>query len=162
MNVIKIGSVVTDKITNLKGMVLHCQIASDESLFYNFQPRKINPETQLPVNSFWVTEDRIRTDDTEFKDYDIPLDAFGTIVEDTASGLKGKILYFIIHISGCVHATVQPTSVNKKTNELVNALDIDIRRLKGKALPDLTEKEIEQSQEDKPSPISVMRYTPKI
>lgn len=157
MLLLKLGSTVADRATELAGMITHVQIDSSMSPYYNFQPKGLNQETGSPIKGAWITEDRIKG--AIFIEIDIPLDVLGTIATDKASGFKGTVTAITMHISGCLHAVLQPKG-NKKDGSAIDAEDFDIRRLKGTKIPKLTEKQVEKQQKKKPSPANVSSITP--
>lgn len=159
MKIYKLGSIVKDLATKQSGMLTSLHIHTDQSLMYSLQPNEINPTDGLPVNSFWIAPNRIKTDQAQVE-IDLPLEVLGTEVIDKATGLKGTAIVLIVHISGCVHVDVQPTGVLKTTKEKIATYNLDIRRLKGKAIKELTETQLEQSRKTNPSPTSYKPYIP--
>ena len=150
----KLGSIVTDTVTGLSGMITHRQTEIGGNVYVHFQPRVLNPETGHPVDGVWIHESRLEGG-KEVEPAKIPLEVLGTWVTDKATGFCGKAFYITEHISGCVHIGVQPTRILEKTGNVVEAREFDIRRLKGGAIPILTEEEIDISQEKNPSPAPV-------
>jgi len=155
---IKLGSIVTDTPTGLTGMATLLQIEMDGSRALHLQPRGLNPETGKPVDGFWVVESRLKGGDI-VDEPDLPLDLLGTEVEDLASGYKGTAISIMLHLSGCVHVNVQAKGSLSKTGEAIHTANFDIRRLKGKAIKTMSEKEKEQDKKDKPSPMDVAPRT---
>lgn len=147
----ELGTMVTDKATKLKGMLTHLRIHTGRECVYLFQPHGLNPETGHPLKTLMVSGDRIGGG-KQVDDSFIPYDVLGTEVEDTASGFKGTAVSLTVHLSGCVHVTIQPAAKVKRTNEAVEELDIDIRRCKGPKVPKLTKAERKRDESDKPSP----------
>jgi hypothetical protein len=157
---LKFGVPVVDKFTGLKGMITHLQVNSNRSEWYIFQPRGINPQNGKPVDNIWLSGDRlVGADDIPYPP-DLPWDILGTEVEDVASGFKGIVTSITLHISGCVHANVQPKGIHKKTGQVVEGCDFDVRRLKGKSVKPMSEKKREKDQRIRPSPIHVTSYKP--
>ena len=156
---IKLGSQVSETATGLPGMVTHLQIEMNQQRYLLFQPRGLNPETGMPVKSMWVVESRV-TGGEIVDEPNLPVQVLGTEVEDTASGYCGVATAICLHISGCVHVTVQPKGKLEKTGAVVEACDFDIRRLKGDASKPMTETERAADQAQKPSPEIVERYQP--
>jgi hypothetical protein len=152
IKIIKLGSVTKDTATGLMGMVTHAYMELDRRLQYAFQPRGLNPETGQPVDRVWVVPDRLDMDGVAFDAVAFPIEVLGTEVTDTASGFKGIAIGINMHISGCVHVAVQPKGTLAKTGAAVASMDFDIRRLKGKAIPVLTEDERSSDQAARPSP----------
>ncbi len=157
---IKLGSNATETATGLEGMVTHMQIEQGGETFYLFQPRGLNPETGAPVEKMWVVESRLSGVEKTATPK-LPTGVLGTEAEDMASGFKGKVTSICLHISGCVHVSVQPPGKLAKTGAPVQSCDFDIRRLRGPAIPVLTEDEREADQQRKPSPGEVTRYQPR-
>jgi hypothetical protein len=139
-------------------MLVHLQLEMDLSLHYHFQPKGLNPETGQPVRAMWIKESRIKGG--KVVNVDFPTEMLGSIVTDKASGFKGTVTALILHISGCMHALIQPKTVVKKTKAPVEAMDIDIRRLSGVKVPKLTVAEKKKSIKKKPSPVACVPYTP--
>ena len=156
---IKLGSQVNETATGLPGMVTHLQIEMNQQRYLLFQPRGLNPETGKPVKSMWVVESRV-TGGEIVDEPNLPTQVLGTEVEDTASGYCGVATAICLHISGCVHVTVQPKGKLEKTGAAVEACDFDIRRPKGDAIKPMTETERAADQAQKPSPEIVERYQP--
>jgi hypothetical protein len=158
---IKLGSQVTETATGLPGMVTQMQVEMNQQRYYLFQPRGLNPEDGTPVKRFWCVETRISGGEI-IPDVKMPVEVLGTEVEDTASGFAGVATAICLHISGCVHVTVQPKGKLAKTNAAVEAHDFDIRRLKGDAIKPMTETERQADQTAKPSPENITRYQPRM
>ncbi len=157
---IKLGSPVMDCATQLPGMVTHMQVEMNKSVYYLFQPRGLSPETGEPVKGLWVVGTRLQGGET-IPMPALPLEVIGTEVEDRASGFAGVAVSICLHISGCVHVSVQPKGRFEKTGAAVCACDFDIRRLQGAAIKPMTEQEREADQAEKPSPGPLDRYTPR-
>jgi hypothetical protein len=146
----KLGTMVTDSVTGLKGMLTHLQIEGDSKM-YLFQPRGLNPKTEEPVDAIWIAPDRILNGQDVAEPY-LALDALGTEVEDEASGFKGVAVAAVLHINGCIHLDIQPAGIVKETGRPIKRNNFDIRRLKGKAIKPMNEAEREKSQTARPSP----------
>src|ERR1051325_7946972 len=149
----KLGTMVTDNVTGLKGMLTHYHVEGD-SQNYSFQPHGLNPKTQEPVEGMWIAPDRIRDGvespvPSQFKS---AINVLGSEVQDQGSGFKGIAVAAILHISGCVHLDIQPPGVVKETGEPIKRHNFDIRRLKGKAVKQMSAAESEVHQEQRPSP----------
>jgi hypothetical protein len=152
MKIIKPGSVVTDKGTGLKGMITHVVMEMGNTILYIFQPPGINPEDGQPVGRLWVVAGRLEGGEMiDLPDF-IDLSILGTEATDEASGFSGIITNLTLHISGCVHAAVQPQKKHPKNGGRIDACDFDLRRLTGPKLKKLTESEREKSQRERPSP----------
>lgn len=156
---IALGSIVTDKVTGLTGMVTHLQVDMAGQRHMLFQPRGLNPKTGQPVKRHWLVESRLKGG-KQVEEPKLPIEALGTEVEDLASGFKGTAVSLQLHISGCVHLEVQPKGMLKEDGAAVETVDFDIRRLKGKAIPKMTEEQREVEQKAKPSPVDVKCYRP--
>lgn len=154
----KLGVPCVDSVTGLKGMLTHMQLDTSEQVWYNFQPNGLNPKTKEPVDSFWI--DPARVSNCISTTASLPLEILGTEVEDTASGFKGIVINLVYHINGCVHADVQSKGTLPDSGNKINAVNFDVRRLKGKAIKKLSEKEIDSSTKEKPSPSLVRSYKP--
>lgn len=141
-------------------MVTHLQIEMNGQRYLNFQPRGLNPETGLPMKRMWVVETRISGGEI-VDEPNLPINVLGTEVEDEASGFKGTATAIQLHISGCVHVSVQPSGKLPKTGETIDACDFDIRRLKGDAIPKMSEPQRDKDQAEKPSPANSERYQPR-
>jgi hypothetical protein len=152
MKALKLGQIIKDEITGIKGMLTILVVDIDKNVHYFFQPSQLNPETEEPVDRYWVTESRFKN--PEFVEYDLPLQVLNTQVEDLATGYKGTAITLYHYLNGCDHFEVKSKGTLKKTGASVKAQEFDIRRLKGDAIPKLTEKELTESQKSKPSPES--------
>lgn len=158
MKILKLGKMVTDTITKTTGMLTHLIIAMGGNQEYIFQPHGLNPKNHKPVDTTWLTKDRIAGlsgDEPEFEELDVPLELLGTQAEDTASGFKGSIIMLVYHINGCMHASLKPEGVVKETGATIDPCDFDIRRLAGEKIKPLEEKELKQSIKQTPSPIDI-------
>lgn len=122
----------------------------DYKVWYSFQPARLNPKDGTPAKRTWLTEDRIEGGIKV--PVNLPLEVLGTEAEDTITGFSGTVTSIIMHHSGCLHLELQPKGANTETGEMRPAYDFDIRLLKGKAIPKLTEVEKKKSQQEKPSP----------
>lgn len=152
MKIIKLGTITTDTATGREGMVTHLQMETGNVIFYIFQPRGLNPENGQPVKSTFVVPDRLVKVNEIPLPANFPVDVLGTEVEDIATGFKGNAVGITLHQSGCVHVVVQPPGMIEKTGASFESTDFDIRRLKGKKIPVLTEKQKEADQTKRPSP----------
>lgn len=154
-----LGSIVTDTATGNDGMVTHLQIEMGGARFYSFQPRGLNPETGSPVESTWVVPDRLTGGDDE-PEPELPLNVLGTLVTDEASGFSGIATGICLHISGCVHVTVQPRGKLTKTGAAPRSESFDIRRLVGDSIKRMTKQQRAADQAARPSPVFVAPYRP--
>jgi hypothetical protein len=157
---LKLGEMVLDTATGLKGMLTHMQIELGEVRFYRFQPHGLSPDTGEPIKGFWVVPHRIQGG-TYVAEPDMPIQLLGTEAEDAATGFKGTVLGVTLHLSGCCHVSLQPKGKLAKTGAPIEPHDFDVRRVISPLLPKMTEAEKEADQRRKPSPIEVQRYTPR-
>lgn len=159
MEIIKLGSMVVDRITGMKGMVTKLDFQPDGFMYYVFQPRGLSPDNGLPVDGFWGTPGRFEGGERVAAP-EIPLGILGTKVEDMATGFQGKVVSLTLHMSGCLHASVQPAGKCAKTGGAFPAGEFDLRRLKGPAIPVMTDAERAADQREKPSPGEMGSYAP--
>jgi hypothetical protein len=159
MKVYKLGSIVKDIATKQSGMLTQMHVQSDHSLLYAFQPNAINPKDGLPVSSYWIAPNRVKSNLPQI-DIDLPLEVLGTEVIDKATGFKGMAVILQVHTSGCVHVDIQPSGYLKDTKEKIATYNLDIRRLKGKAIKELTEEQLEISHKTNPSPCYTKPFNP--
>lgn len=150
-SILKLGQMVTDNVTGIKGMLTMYSEDMDNNVLYLFQPSKLNPETKEPVDRYWLSKSRVDAEDYKVE---LPLHILGTVVEDKATGFKGVAISIYYHISGCVHIEVKPKGLLENTGQSIKALEFDLRRLKGEAIVELSEAELEESKVKKPSPES--------
>src|SRR5688500_19852919 len=115
---LKLGTMVKDHVTGLKGMLTHANYEGGNYM-YAFQPHGLNPKTQEPVDGCWIASDRIRggVDIPTPAQFEDAISVLGSEVEDQGSGFKGIAVAAIMHISGCVHVDIQPPGVVKETGE---------------------------------------------
>ena len=151
VDLIELGSMVTDTATGIKGMLTHYRMEMNNQYWYAFQPSSLHPDTGLPVNSTWIVESRIKGG-TDIIGIELPTDIIGSEVEDLATGFKGTVISMILHLNGCIHVDIQPKGVNSKTGAAMEIENLDIRRLKGKKIPKLTKEELRSSRQKDPSP----------
>ena len=147
---LKLGELVKDKASGSKGMLTHYHIDMDSNENYLFQPAGLNPETQLPIDTIWLSKGRV-VGGKEISP-DLPMEVLGTQAEDIATGFKGMVIAICQHINCCIHLEVKPKGTLKKSGETIKAQDFDIRRLKGPAIKQLTEEERDKSTKKNPSP----------
>lgn len=148
--ILKLGTIVTDTVTGTKGMLTMYNVDLNNNQLYLFQPSQINPKTQEPVNSFWLTGGRI--DACELYEVILPINILGTHVEDKATGFKGTALSCNYHLNGCVHIEVKPKGFVISTGESIKSFDFDLRRLKGDSIVEMNDTELEKSKIENPSP----------
>ena len=85
-SILKLGQMVTDNVTGIKGMLTMYSEDMDNNVLYLFQPSKLNPETKEPVDRYWLSKSRVDAEDYKVE---LPLHILGTVVEDKATGFKG-------------------------------------------------------------------------
>lgn len=156
----KLGVKMKDKFSGLEGCLTHLQIqgSPDKPIFwYNFQPAKLNPETGLPVDTTWITEERVKDCEEIPLLNHIPLQTLRTKAKDTITGFSGTVTAIIIHINGCVHLSLQPKGSSSKSGSVAQSCDFDIRVLEGPSIPRMTEEEKEISKRKTPSPVKYKR-----
>jgi len=153
IQLLKLGTRISDSATKLKGMLTHVAIGIDQHVYYLFQPEGLNPEDGQPSRRIWIVHQRVI--DGERHEVDIPFEVLGTEVRDAATGFAGMAIELQMHVSGCLHVLIQPAGVVKKTNAIIESADFDIRRCEGKAIKRLTDEERERDQRAHPSPIPV-------
>ncbi|MEY2512023.1 MAG: hypothetical protein QOE26_2786 [Verrucomicrobiota bacterium] len=156
---IKLGSIVKDTASGLTGMLTHLQVEMNGNRYMLFQPHGLNPQTGQPVKVMWGVETRFQGGE-RVEEPKLPLEVLGTEVEDLASGFKGIATGCCLHITGCVHITVQPQGKLTETGGAVDPVEFDMRRLAGPAIKAMSEKARERDQQRKPSPGRVTRYQP--
>lgn len=153
---LKLGTFITDNATEIKGMLTMYSIDESGNQHYLFQPKGLNPETHHPVDTYWIGEKRV--DGAVIISIELPLYILGTHVEDKATGFNGKAICINYHLNGCIHIEVKPKGIIEKNGEVVKAAQFDIRRLKGDAIKELSEEELEKSKRETPSP----EYSPSL
>jgi hypothetical protein len=144
---IKMGGVVKDSATGLKGTVRVIHIDMDDRVQYLVQPRGLNDDGQ-PVNGFWAAGQRLSGGGADMQQ--IPW-VLGGHLRDTITGFAGMAVGLYLHESGCTHVDIQPPGTTK-AGDPVPAMDFDIRRLKGKALEVEKPEKVAASKAEKPSP----------
>lgn len=148
MQLLKLNTIVHDKIIDVDGTLTHSVINMDHHVNYIFQPKGIDEISKLPVDKMYVEAARIIGG--EYEEVEIPLNILGTEVEEIGSGFKGIITGIVIHLGNCIHAEVTPKGVLKTDRRTA---EIDLRRLVGDAIPKLTKEEVKDSEKKFPSPI---------
>lgn len=154
---IKLGTIVKDSATDLAGMLTIFEERIGGNSFYLLQPRGLNPKDGQPAKRLWLDPPRVIGGVAAELPTDWPREILGTEVEDEASGFKGKAIAIALHISGCVHVSVQPAGVTE-TGAAIESEQFDLRRLSGPAIKKLTEPERAKSQKDKPSPGELVSF----
>lgn len=145
---LKLGTMVSDIATGIKGMLTHYVIDMSENENYVFQPHSLDLDGQ-PTKPVWLDEKRIKGAVKE--NINLPLEILGTNATDRATGYKGMIIMLTYHENGCVHGTLKAKGTNSQGSS-IDTVDIDIRRLEGPAIKKMTEKQRKDSKIKKPSP----------
>lgn len=152
IKVLPVRSENRDTVTGLSGAITHIQFDMDGHVKYMFQPRGLNMETGLPVESMFMDEARFEIQ-TGKVDIEIPDGVLGTDVTDIASGYSGVAVDFIMHPNGCFHVNVKSRGLLPKSGVTIKAQNFDIRMLRGDALGEpMTEPELKASEKKNPSP----------
>lgn len=149
MKALKLGTIVTDSISEVKGMLTHLMISIGGNKEYIFQPSALNPKDGKPVKQIFMQESRI--EDGEFVEIEVPEHLFGKKANDKATLFKGRIVTLIYHINGCWHAELKPKGLNEDNNTF-ETCEFDLRRLECKHIPEMTDEEYEKSKAETPSP----------
>lgn len=148
--ILNLGKIITDRVVGLKGMLTVLSIDMNQNIHYLFQPAGLNPKTQEPLDVYWITEKRVVG--ATMETVALPLNILDTEVEDKATGFKGTAITLYYYLNGCVHIDVKPKGIIKSTGESIKVREFDIRRLKGKMIKELSEKELKSSKKENPSP----------
>jgi hypothetical protein len=98
-----------DLATDSPGALTHAQIFSNGVIHYIFQPGRLDPKTGSPVRKYWITSDRVDPETEKVPLPNLPIEAFGIIHRDVVTGFTGKVIAFVMHPEGCVHAELQET-----------------------------------------------------
>lgn len=147
---LKLGTIVTDEVTGMKGMLTIFSVDMNDNQHYLFQPSSLNPENQQPVPSLWINEKRIIGGENISRK--LPFEILGTHAEDRATGFAGTVTQLHYFLNGCIHVEVTPKGTIKKTGDPIKGCEFDIRRLKGKLIPVYSEEQHEKSLIETPSP----------
>lgn len=156
MKLLKLGKMVTDSVTETKGMLTHATINMNGEVLYVYQPTGLSKETKLPVERVFLEGSRITG---ESEEVDVPLHLLGQKGKDMASGYKGKVTSLIYHINGCLHVELKAKGVIKKTGATIAAVEFDIRRIEGEAFTPLNDEEMDISKKETPSPDPIIPRT---
>lgn len=146
---LKLGTLVFDRATGLRGTLMSACISGDGKCYYTFQPQGLSAEGDTAPRA-GLDESRIM--DGKQADTDPPLDLIGTEAQDTVTGYKGVITHLVYHVNGCVHAVVVAKGKNKKTGGMNEDKEFDLRMLKGKSIEKLNAAELAASRKKNPSP----------
>jgi hypothetical protein len=154
---IKLGTRATDSATKIKGTLTHALVLPEGRILYQLQPKGLDDETKQPLRSILMPLERVKEGlkDDDFHTIDVPLDILGSEVEDVPSTFKGTAVSLVYFINGCFHVEIQPAGIAKGAP--IATQDFDVRRLKGKNIPKLTEEKKAESQVKKPGPCPVLR-----
>lgn len=152
-NVLKLGTVCTDRATKLEGTLTHWVIDMDKRVDYIFQPKGLD-ENGLPVKKLLFGIGRLEVKETDFETVDVPFDILGSQVTDKASGFTGMAVQFIRHINGCFHVGIQPEGIVERTKLPISLCEFDLRQCTGEKIAELSGTELAQSKRDRPSPES--------
>jgi len=147
---LKLGTLVKDKVSELSGMLTILAVDVDNNLHYLFQPSLLNPKTKQPVDQFWITQSRV--EGGEEMTVELPKEILNTYCEDIATGFNGTAIQIFYYLNGCIHVDVKPKGVIEETGESIKAKEFDIRRLKGPMIKQLSADELEKSKVTAPSP----------
>lgn len=151
----KLGGMVTDTASDMKGMITLMEIGMDFTHTYCFQPKGLDKETREPIKMHWIVPTRIKGGEVIPLPSDLPLHILGTQVEDTATGFKGTAIGLVLFMSGCIHVNIQPQGERDKNGGMVRCHDFDIRRLTGPAIKKMTDDQKEKDKKEKPSPMEI-------
>ncbi len=149
MQVLKLGTMITDKASKVEGMLTHRTINMDGMVEYICQPKSLK-KTGKPANLIQLSAARV--EGGVWIDLDVPIQILGTIAEDRASGLKGMIVDIVYHMDDCIHASIKPEGFNEDGNTH-DSSEMDIRRLIGPEVDILNKLINEGKTKRPPSPI---------
>lgn len=155
VEILTLGEMVVDVVTNLSGMLTIANLDGDKNEFYFFQPALISPDTEEPVDGFWVAKSRIANSDKEV--VELPVEVLTTKVKDKATGFEGTAINLYYYMNGCVHLEVKPQGLVAKTGQPIKARDFDIRRLSGKFLIEKSKEELKKDRVENPGPEALVR-----
>lgn len=151
IKVIKLGTVCTDKATELSGTLTHWVIGMDGQILYLFQPKALDENGQ-PVVHILLEQKRLNHEKEDIETVVVPFEILGTIVTDKASGFTGMAVSLMMHINGCFHVYIQPKGLNEKTNSPIQKNDFDIRSCEGEMIKKMSEEKLKESKKKTPSP----------
>ncbi|MFA5934155.1 MAG: hypothetical protein WC795_02985 [Candidatus Paceibacterota bacterium] len=153
IKVVKLGTRCYDKATQLQGTLTHWMIGMGGQINYFFQPKGVDEEGR-PIDRLYVEIERLNIKKEDFEEIEVPFEILGTTVTDDASGFTGMAISFVRHINGCFHVYIQPQGLQTKNNSPIQKHDFDLRGCSGEMIPKLSEKALEKSKKDQPSPTS--------
>lgn len=148
---LKLGTTIKDSASGLPGSLTHMNVDTGGNVLYLFQPRGLNPKTGAPLETYWISGDRVCFAET-IGNPDFPQGILGSKAEDKASGFAGTVVSLTVHINGCVHAILQAAGRQPESLDMIKSVDFDIRRLQGSAIPNLSESERKADEKKKPGP----------
>jgi hypothetical protein len=154
IKVIKLGTRCKDIATKLEGTLTHWTINMSGYIQYIFQPLGLDEEGQ-PVTSLYFDPVRLKVEESDFEEVEVPLEILGTKVTHEASGFTGMAITFIRHINGCFHVYIQPEGVQKKNKKPIEKNDFDLRSCSGQMIAKMSEEDLKKSKTDQPSPTKV-------
>ena len=155
VSILELGEMVVDSVTQLSGMLTVLSLDADDNEFYFFQPALISPETEHPVDGFWIGKSRIKG--SKEVSVELPMHVMSTTLSDKATGFSGKAIQLYYYLNGCVHVEIKPAGLIAKTGQPIPAREFDLRRLKGNALEEISKEEMEESKTKTPSTEVVTR-----
>ncbi|MBU3668895.1 MAG: hypothetical protein FGM57_02925 [Candidatus Taylorbacteria bacterium] len=127
VRLIKLGTMCTESASKLSGAPTHFNINGSGHMNYLFQPKRLNPETHLPVNRIRLDESRLQGITKEnYVEMELPTEMIGKEVEDRISGYKGTVVSLTVHLNGCVHYVVQSAGTTKDGSP-IDSIEIDPR-----------------------------------
>lgn len=131
VKLIKLGTKCADTATKNNGAVTHLNINGSGHQTYLFQPKKLNPDSGLPVNRLRLDATRLNgIKEGHYTEVELPMEMIGQGVEDDFSGYKGVVIGLTIHLNGCVHYVVQAPG-HKKDGSPIEAIEVDPRSCVG-------------------------------
>ena len=151
LRVIKLGTECRELASGLKGTVTHWTCNMGQEISYFFQPRGLDSKNQ-PLKRFFLCLERLRVQESDFEEVEVPIEILGTTVTDKASGFTGMAVDFIRHINGCFHVFIQPRGLISGDGTPVDVMDFDLRGCTGKMIEQLSEQAKKESQKKNPSP----------
>jgi hypothetical protein len=145
---------VKDTVTGLTGMITAMQMEMDGTKMYQMRTRGLK-EDGTPLDAIWLIEARL-TGAKQVTCSRLPVEVFGTHVEDVVSGFKGTATAIMLFDSGCVHVIITPKAIKGKKCTPVNC---DYLHLKGPAIKSTSKKERQHEMENRPSaPVDAQPY----
>lgn len=150
--VLKMGTEALDLATGLTGQVTHWMMGMSENITYFLQPKGLDSEGQ-PVGRLYMPVERLKVNEEDFENIEIPSNILGSIVTDDASEFTGMATHLIRHRNGCFHVNIQPKGIVEKTGKPIADHEFDIRGCSGEQIPVLTPAKKKASEKKNPSPI---------